>query len=223
MGTALHSRESYFQADKPLRMGRFARPFAISLTLHVIVLSQINLDGLHSRISDQHRLKVSLVPASLPEERSWQVHAGQKHEISQSVNQDDVIRALDANESDYRLDLNQIRNQVREYSRQKFATAGQGLPLYGEYYGTYNGDDGGVFSFHLDNTGQVSGSGESSATGIVFLIAGNISPTGVIHMIAGEATLKASLSGQLNTKDGKISGSWCVSGIAEGLFSGQHE
>jgi hypothetical protein len=69
----------------------------------------------------------------------------------------------------------------------------------------------------------VSGSGESTALGIVFMISGNILPNGVIHMVGRKKEAKASLSGELDAKTGKISGSWFVSGLAEGLFSGRHE
>ncbi len=223
MSIALHNSDYSSRASWRSQKRQLAGPLAFSVLLHLVVLSQIDWDGMHARINEQHRLTVNLVPALLSEELSWQVKADRKQETRQFASQDDGIKVLDANESDYRLDLNRIRNQVREYARQEITTSGHGLPLNGDYYGTYTGDDSGVFSFHLDHAGQVSGSGESSATGIVFFISGNIAPDGVIHMIARRDDAKANLSGQLNTRSGRISGSWHVSGIAEGLFSGQHE
>jgi hypothetical protein len=204
-------------------MKRLGVPFLISAILHLFLLSQFHWNELHAKSSEPRRLTVSLVPALPAAERAPHFQADQRRMKSSSSNRDDSINAFNTNTSDYRLDMNQIRNQVKEYSRQQFATSGQGFPLYGDYYGTYTGDDSGVFAFYLDNTGQVTGSGESSATGIVFLVAGNITPGGVIHVIAKRGDAKVSLSGQLNVKTGKISGSWFFSGIAKGLFSGQHE
>lgn len=136
---------------------------------------------------------------------------------------------LDAKRGGHSLDLGEIRNQAREYAKKEFAISDGGLPLSGDYYGTYTGDDKGAFSFRMDSDGQVTGSGESSATGIVFLVVGKIMPSGVIHVLAKRGEAKVNLSGQLNVKTGKIAGSWYFSGTgffsgsAEGLFSGQHE
>ncbi len=197
-----------------------ALPLLFSVILHLAVLSLFNWDDLRIRNSGQRNLTVTLVLAALTEDRRMQDLAGQ---VLKFPGQDEVIEALDSDKSDYRLDLDQIRTQARAYSRQELATSGQTLPQYGDYYGTYTGDDSGVFSFHLDHTGQVSGSGESGATGIVFFISGSIAPDGVIHMVARRNDAKANLSGQLNTENGQISGSWRVSGIAKGSFTGQHE
>lgn len=195
-------------------------PLLFSVALHLAVLFLFNWDGLRIRNGEQRHLTVTLVSAVLAEDRRMQDLAGH---ISKFPGQDEIIEALDSDKRDYRLDLNQIRSQARAYSRQELVTSGRTLPQYGDYYGSYSGDDNGVFSFRLDHTGQVSGSGESSATGIVFFISGSIAPDGVIHMIARRNDAKASLSGQLNTENGQISGSWCVSGIAQGSFFGQRE
>lgn len=205
------------QNDPPASL---ALPLLFSVILHLAVLSLFNWDGLRIRNGGQRNLTVTLVPAALTEDRRMQDLAGQ---VLKFPGQDEVIEALDSDKSGYRLDLDQIRTQARAYSRQELATSGQTLPQYGDYYGTYTGDDSGVFSFHLDHTGQVSGSGESSGTGIVFFISGNIAPDGVMHMVARRNDAKANLSGRLNIRSGQISGSWHVFGIAEGLFSGQHE
>jgi len=202
-------------------MQRLALPFLISAILHLVVLSQINWGGLHASLREQHRLNVSLIPAVLPDERTSLGDSGRSHGAHSSAKT--VETALDANVSDYSLDMRQIRSQARDYAKQEFATSDRSLPLSGDYYGTYTGDDSGVFFFHLDANGQVSGSGESTAIGIVFMISGNILPNGVIHMVGKKKDARASLSGQLDAKTGKISGSWFVSGLAEGEFTGQRE
>jgi hypothetical protein len=226
---ALHNQESFVQTGWQSPKHRLAWPFAISLILHLIVFSQINWNGLLARIKVQHRMTVSFAPESLPEEHRPQVRTWQPHETSPSANTQGAIDALDARESGYSLDLGEIRNQAREYAKKEFALSDGGLPLYGDYFGTYSGDDSGVFSFRLDPDGQVTGSGESSASGIVFEVVGMITPSGVVHVVAKRGEVKVNLSGQLNVKTGKISGSWYFSGTrffsgsAEGLFSGQHE
>lgn len=202
---------------------RFALPFLISAILHLVVLSQINWGGLHARLGKQHRLNVSLIPPPRADERTSLGDSDHSQGVPSSAKIVESARVLDANESDYRLDMSQIRSQVREYARQEFASSDRSLPLSGDYYGTYSGDDDGVFSFYLNPDGQVSGSGESKVLGIVFLLSGSIAQDGVIHMIGKRNDAKASLAGQLDVKTGKISGSWFVVGIAEGVFSGQHE
>jgi hypothetical protein len=202
---------------------RWALPFLISAILHLVVLSQINWSGLQVKLGKQHRLNVSLIPPSLPDERTSLGESERSQSVSSSAQTVASASVLDANEGDYRLDMSQIRNQARDYANQQFASSDRSLPLSGDYYGTYTGDDSGLFFFHLDANGQVSGSGESTALGIVFMISGNILPNGVIHMVGRKKEAKASLSGKLDAKTGKISGSWFVSGMAEGLFSGQHE
>jgi hypothetical protein len=174
-------------------------------------------------------MTVSLAPKSLPEERRPQDRTWHPHEASRSASPQSAVDVLDAKRSGYSLDMGEIRNQAREFARKEFAASDGGLPLSGDYYGTYTGDDKGVFSFRMDPDGQVTGSGESSATGINFMIEGKISPGGVVHVHAKRGDMKVNLSGQLNVKTGKVSGSWYFSGTgffpvsAEGLFSGQHE
>ncbi len=209
-------------------MQRLALPFLISVIVHLVVLSQINWDSLHAKLNEQHRLTVSLMPASLPDERTSHVDSDRRHDPSSSAKTAEVTKVLDANESAYSLDMNQIRNQVRDYAKQEFGPSDQGLPLYGDYYGTYAGDDSGVFSFHMDASGHVSGTGESRALGIVFTITGNITPNGVMRMSAAIDEVKAGMAGQMDAKTGKFSGSWSVPGLpqdfsAAGSFSGQHE
>ena len=206
---------------------RLLLPCLISAILHLVVLSQINWEGLHAKLNEQHRLTVSLVPQSLPDGHISHVDSNRKNDHPSPAKSAEMTTVLDANESNYSLDMNQIRNQVREYAKQEFASGNQNVPLYGDYYGTYTGDDSGVFFFHLDASGQASGSAESKELGIVLLITGNITPSGGIHMIGKRNAAQATLSGQLNTKTGKVSGSWFMSGpvdlFAEGLFSGQRE
>jgi hypothetical protein len=208
-------------------MQRLALPFLVSAILHLLVLSQFNWNGLHARINQQHRLTVSLVPA-LPTESSVQnVQADHGRELSRLSTAHESIDALEANASGFRLDMNRIRDQVREYARQEFATSRPVASIEGDYFGTYTGDDSGIFFFHLDLNGHASGNGQSDTRGIAFMIEGDVLPNGSIRMIgarhSGDSKFKGQLSGKLDMKTGQVSGLWSVPGILKGSFAGQHE
>ena len=228
MSNALQDQEGFAQTGWQFPRHRLAGPFAISLLLHLIVFSQINWNGLLARIKVTHHMTVRLAAEPQPEIPRPQTRTWHQHEAAPTVNPQGALDALDAKRGGYSLDLSEIRNQAREYAKKEFASADGGLPLSGDYYGTYTGDDKGVFSFRMDPDGQVTGSGESSATGVTFLLEGNIARSGVIHVYARIGEVNVNLSGHLNVKTGKIAGSWYFSGTrflgsAEGLFSGQHE
>jgi hypothetical protein len=206
---------------------RLALPFLISAILHLLVLSQLNWNGLHVRINEQQRLTVRLVPA-LPTESSVQnVQADRGRERSPLSIARESIDALEANTSGYRLDMNSIRDQVREYARQEFATSRPVASIEGDYFGSYTGDDSGIFFFHLDRNGHASGNGQSDMRGIAFMIEGDVLPNGTIRMIgarhSGDSKFKGQLSGKLDMKTGQVSGLWSVPGILQGNFTGQHE
>jgi hypothetical protein len=101
--------------------------------------------------------------------------------------------------------------------------------VVGDYYGTYTGDDSGIFFFHLDSAGHATGTGQSDTRGIVFSIEGEVSSNGAIRMVGtrkeGDSKFQGYLSGALDMKNGKISGSWSVHGrlFLKGGFSGQRE
>jgi hypothetical protein len=206
---------------------RLALPFLISAILHLLVLFQLNWNGLHAKLAEPRRLTVSLVPALTPEGRARDVQADHGHErlpLSTSHESSDV---LEAKASSYRLDMNRIRDQVREYARQELATSRPVASIEGDYFGTYAGDDSGIFFFHLDNNGHASGNGQSDTRGITFMIEGDVLSNGVIRMIgarhSGDSKFKGQLSGMLDRRTGKVSGLWSVPGVLKGSFTGQHE
>ncbi len=136
---------------------------------------------------------------------------------------------LNADTGDYHLDMNQIRGLVNEYARQESATVKPTAPVHGDYFGTYSGDDSGIFFFNLDRTGHATGTGQSDTRGIAFLVEGRVLPDGVIQMVGirkdGDSKFTGRLSGRLDMRTGKIAGTWSVSGRLnlKGTFSGQRE
>jgi hypothetical protein len=208
-------------------MQRLALPFLMSAILHLLVLSQLNWNGVHARIEEPHRLTVSLVPALPTESSVRHIHEEHRHERLPLSTPHESIDALDANASDYRLDMNRIHDQVREYARQEFATSRPVASIEGDYFGTYTGDDSGIFFFHLDRNGHASGNGQSDTRGIAFMIEGDVLPNGTIRMVggrhSGDSKFKGQLSGMLDMRTGKISGLWSVPGVLKGSFTGQHE
>ena len=227
MGTLAHGLAWNAEQDGRPALQRLALPFLISAILHLLVLSQLNWNGLHVRINEQQRLTVRLVPA-LPTESSVQnVQADRGRERSPLSIARESIDALEANTSGYRLDMNRIHDQVREYARQEFATSRPVASIEGDYFGSYTGDDSGIFFFHLDRNGHASGNGQSDMRGIAFMIEGDVLPNGTIRMIgarhSGDSKFKGQLSGKLDMKTGQVSGLWSVPGILQGNFTGQHE
>jgi hypothetical protein len=204
-----------------------ALPFLFSAILHLLVLSQLNWNGVHAKSGEQHRLTVSLVPALPPVDRARIAQADHERERSPLAKAHASVDALDANASGYRLDMNRIHDQVREYARQEFATSRPVASIAGDYFGTYTGDDSGIFFFHLDSNGHASGNGQSDTRGIAFMIEGDVLPNGSIRMIgarhSGDSKFKGQLSGMLDKKTGKVSGVWSVPGVLKGSFTGQHE
>jgi hypothetical protein len=208
-------------------MQRLALPFLMSAILHLLVLSQFNWNGLQARINKQHRLTVSLVPALPSEDRVRNIQADHGSELSGLSTAHESIDSLNANTSGLHLDMNRIRDQVREYARQEFATSRPVASIEGDYFGSYTGDDSGIFFFHLERNGHASGNGQSDTRGIAFMIEGNVLPNGSIRMIgarhSGDSKFKGQLSGKLDMKTGLVSGFWSVPGILKGSFTGQHE
>jgi hypothetical protein len=206
---------------------RLVLPFLISVILHLLVLSQLNWDGVHARLNEQHRLTVSLVPALLSEDRVRGIQADHGRKQSRLPTAHESIDTLEANAGGYRLDMNRIHDQVREYARQEFATSRPAASVEGDYFGTYSGDDSGIFFFHLDRNGHASGNGQSDTRGIAFMIEGDVLPNGTIRMTggrhSGDSKFKGQLTGKLDLKTGQVSGSWSIPGILKGSFTGQHE
>jgi hypothetical protein len=227
LGTLAHGLAWNAEQGGRPAMQRLALPFLMSAILHLLVLSQFNWNGLQARINKQHRLTVSLVPALPTESRVQNVQADHGSELSRLSTAHESIDSLDANTSGLHLDMNRIRDQVREYARQEFATSRPVASIEGNYFGSYTGDDSGIFFFHLDRNGHASGNGQSDTREIVFMIEGDVLPNGSIRMIgarhSGDSKFKGQLSGMLDTKTGKVSGLWSVPGILKGSFTGQHE
>ena len=227
MGTLAHGLAWNAGQDGQPLMQRWVLPFLISAILHLLVLSQFDWNGVHARIAEPHRLTVSLVPVFPPVDRAQNAQADHERERPLLSKARESIDAFEANTSGFSLDMNRIHDQVREYARQELATSRPVASIEGDYFGTYSGDDSGIFFFHLDNNGHASGNGQSDTRGIAFMIEGDVLPNGIIRMIgarhSGDSKFKGQLSGKLDTKTGKISGEWSVPGVLKGRFAGQHE
>jgi hypothetical protein len=201
---------------------RLALPLLLSCVLHLLVLSQFSWQGLHAAPKQPQSLTVSLLQAPPPEERKSQsVTRGKTAQAQQN------IQALEAETGEYHLDMNQIHGLVREYAKQEFATVKPSVPIEGDYFGTYTGRDSGIFFFHLDRNGHAVGNGQSDSFGIAFLIEGDVLPNGEIRAVGakymGESKFTGKLSGNLDRRTGKISGTWIVNKSLQGSFSGQRE
>ena len=214
------------QEGRPL-MQRMALPFMVSAILHLLVLSQFNWNGLHARPGEPHRLTVSLAPALPSEGRMGNIQADHSREQSPLSARHDSTDVIETNVSGYRLDMNRVHDQVREYARQEFATSRPVASIEGDYFGTYTGDDSGIFFFHLDSNGHASGNGQSDTRGIAFMVEGDVLPNGVIRMTgarhSGDSKFKGQLSGKLEKITGKVTGLWSVPGVLKGSFTGRHE
>ena len=200
-------------------------PATISLALHLIAFSFVNNADRPELSHAPHHLSVTLVQASSPQHRLTPETTSPQNGIATQVLTSAEV--LDSNASDYRLDIDQLRSQAHEYASQELATSTPAIPLDGDYFGTYAGDDSGIFFFHLDSTGHASGSGQSDTRGIAFLIEGDVKDNGVIRMVGsrkeGDSKFVGQMNGQLNIKTGKIAGSWSVPGFLKGSFSGQQD
>ena len=92
----------------------------------------------------------------------------------------------------------------------------------GTYSGTFSGDDSGTWTAVVDSTGNVTGSGASSAIGN-FLISGNVTRSGAIFFTAGTVTAGANFSGTISLS-GEVSGNWAsVIFGTSGTFSGRRQ
>ena len=67
----------------------------------------------------------------------------------------------------------------------------------GTYSGTFSGDDNGTWTAVVDSTGNVTGSGVSSAGGN-FLVSGNVTRGGAISFTSGTVTAGANFSGTIS-------------------------
>lgn len=181
---------------------------------------------MHSPCKLPQRMTVSLKQVEPPAVRRAQ---RDPDSASMQIQPEQARKVLNADTGDYHLDMNQIRGLVNEYARQEFATVKPTAPVHGDYFGTYSGDDSGIFFFNLDRTGHATGTGQSDTRGIAFLIEGRVLPDGVIQMVGirkdGDSKFTGTLSGRLDMRTGKIAGTWSVSGRLnlKGTFSGQRE
>ncbi len=230
MGTLVHGFAWNAEQGGRSAMQRLTLPFLASAILHLLVLSALNWSGVHAKPAEPRRLTVSLVPASLPEGRVRNVQAEREHEQSPLLTVPQSDDAWEVKAGGHPLDMNRIHDQVREYARQELATSRPVAPIEGDYYGTYTGDDSGMFSFHLDSAGRAAGTGQSDTRGIAFLIEGEVLPNGAIRMVGvrkeGDSKFQGYLHGNLDMKRRTISGSWYVPTVGvvlKGTFSGQHE
>lgn len=212
------------QIDAASPMQRLVWSLLISMTFHLLVFFLVNSPVQQQPTRDLHRLTVNLVQALPPRHIKKQTAPIRR---TDDVAQSTVNTAVQhTNEAAYRLDMNQLLNQVRDYASQELTTSKPALPLQGDYYGTYTGDDSGIFFFHLDDAGHASGSGQSDTRGIAFLIAGDVMPDGSMRMVGTSnagSKFKGQMQGQLDLRTGRVSGSWLVPGILKGYFSGRQE
>jgi hypothetical protein len=125
-------------------------------------------------------------------------------------------------------DLDQIRNQARGYGRMERAEEEAKSVVMNDYYGKYSGDDQGTFHFHLDRTGRLSGTAESSWRSQSFAINGEVAidaaaSGGSVQMAAKGLAGAARFNGAIDAKTGSLTGHWSVAGFGGGQFSGQRE
>jgi len=215
---------------------------AISLILHIVLLSQVNWKIFPAPTSDQHPLTVSLehLPSTRSEKTIQDKHPPPaqtdisrfKEQAAKENNAEMIARRPERIEISNlvkpgnpvdRLDMNHLLKQAGEYAAKEYRISKPIFSLAGDYYGTYSGSDNGTFYVHLDSGGHASGSGQSGTFGIGFSIAGDATKDGLIQMSGTGVAGKARFKGQLNIKTGEISGSWLAANIGSGTFSGQRE
>ena len=92
----------------------------------------------------------------------------------------------------------------------------------GTYSGTFSGDDSGTWTVVVDSTGNLTGSGVSSASGN-FLISGNVTRSGEVSFTAGTVTAGANFFGTISLS-GEVSGNWASGPFGpSGTFSGRRQ
>jgi hypothetical protein len=198
-------------------MRSLALPFLIALMLHILVLSQF---GKHPRYEETTvsptltiRLMAEAVPAAVVRKSRHATRPAPKR----------IANTLTSDSSDAQLDMNLIRGQARSYARESLADNEPALSIEGDYYGSFSGDDSGVFYVHLYANGHASGTGQSNSINIPFLISGNVDKEGMIAMQGSGIAGDARFTGQLNIATGTVSGSWNVPGFMKGIFSAHRE
>ncbi|MFH2134788.1 MAG: hypothetical protein ABII81_06350 [Pseudomonadota bacterium] len=199
------------------QLQRLRVPFLIALTLHAMALFSLNVD--HDRAQEINLpapLMIRLMPAQLPQ-------AGQKKHSSALAKMMDAEPVLSSSTSEMQLDMSLIRDQARAYASALPASNGPGLSVEGDYYGSYGGDDSGVFFFHMNRDGQGTGTGESESFGIPFVISGKVDAQGKLHMTGNGVAGEARFNGQLDMRSGEVKGTWTVHGLLKGSFAGHRE
>jgi hypothetical protein len=88
----------------------------------------------------------------------------------------------------------------------------------GTWEGTYTGDDNGIFSVNISNSGQISGNGYSTNWGESFTLTGTVNSDGSFN--AGNTSLGATFTGTIIGNN--LTGNWQNSTTGEsGTFVGQ--
>lgn len=236
-----HNSLITFEEDRKLTR-QLALPLLVSLLLHLVILSQIDFNHMHSPKTGLSPLTVRLSPpkqTAIP--KASPVHRSAQHAEPQAASTFSALPSaplpeplaettnIESNAYDTHLDMNRIYAQARTYTRQALATARPEAPVYGDYFGTYGGGDSGTFYVHLDADGRASGSGRSDTRGIAFHIQGKVLPSGEIQMAGvtnvGATTFTGYLTGSLDKRTRTLHGTWSVRAglVLNGSFSGQRE
>jgi hypothetical protein len=121
------------------------------------------------------------------------------------------------------LDVANLLKQAHRYAQQEAQNSAPSMVLAGDYYGSYDGWDNGTFYFHLDHTGRAIGSGKSDKYGISFMITGSANSEGLIDMLGSGIAGDAKFKGRLHAKSRQLTGTWTLSGLGSGTFTGKHE
>jgi hypothetical protein len=212
---------------------------AISLLLHTVVLSQFNWNRLPAPTSNRHALTVNLEPApsirqakispdNAPHPTRTNIEEAvdiktNPERISSPAQRIETPAAENTSAPTPHLDMNHLLNQARENTLKELRFSTPAVSPQGNYSGVYTGLDKGIFFFHLDGAGRLSGSGISDKHDIVFAISGNATSEGLIEIASDTPFGIVRLMGRLHAQTGKVSGKWAIAGVGDGAFSGQRE
>jgi hypothetical protein len=233
------------RSEASLMTRRIAWAVGISLILHVAILSQVHFNIAPIPTYDAIHAVINLSTPHTPrlEDIAQNGSLSQTTTISRrnEPRKQETTDAAPLNTPDGKqsisnagqpgmpahLDMNALFDQARAYAKAANRTSEPADAMYGDYFGTYDGEDRGDFSFHLDSKGHASGSGHSYSSNVWFVIEGEVSSHGVVRMVgansAGESNVKGQVTGQIDMQSGKVAGTWFVPGMKRGSFSGQHE